>query len=82
MPDVFRELDNIHADMREIRRDYVPERLFVELVTRVGRIEERLDNFINDQNTDDRSWLRGLGLAAAGVIFGVIAQMIRSGGGH
>lgn len=79
---VLRELDRLNVDIREVRRDYVTEKLFMEMAARVGRLEAAVTTLVNSDHDDRRGWLRGIGLAAIGATCGFIAQLFTAKGGH
>lgn len=76
-----RASDRHDADIREIRRDYIPRELFMSmhaaLVDRVTRLEQA-DTV---KSTGNRTWVLGLVQTLIGVVLsGVAAVLIARGG--
>lgn len=73
-----RDVERLYADLREIRRDYVTEKLHLELAARVGRLEAGN----TAETSGNRTWLLGLVQTAFGVLLAVLGAYLMAKGGR
>ena len=80
--ELTRAIDRIETDVREIKRDYLTEKLFDSRHAAHGERIARLEQSENVKTTGNRTWLLNLAGMVAGVVVSGIVTVLIARGGH